>query len=186
MRAFTIILAALLTPAAVAGIRAPGPAPGSPPELAQYGQFVGTWTCQTFRRARDGSWEANGWQNTWTWYWVLNGHAIQDVWETPPEAPQGANLGTNLRIYDPETRSWRMAWTTTLTRSFDFFEARLEDENIVMTGEIPNRGSRPAHTARITFHDDAADSFSWRYEASLQGTDGPWSEQARLTCRRAG
>jgi hypothetical protein len=77
-----------------------------------------------------------------------------------------------------------MAWTTTGTRRFDFFEARLEGEDIVMIGEIPARESRPAHTARITFHDIAADSFQWRYEASLQGLDGPWSEQARLDCRR--
>jgi hypothetical protein len=186
MRVLTILMSALLAPTVSAGIRAEGPAPGSPPELDQYGQFVGTWTCQSYRRVRDGSWQANDWENTWTWYWVLEGQAIQDVWETPPDAPTGPNLGTNLRIYDPEAGIWRMAWTTTGTRRFDFFEARQEGEEIVMIGEIPAREPRPAHTARITFHEIAADSFQWRYEASLQGPDGPWSEQARLSCRRGG
>ena len=66
------------------------------------------------------------------------------------------------------------------------FEARAQGEDLVMTGEIPARGQRPPHTARVTFHDISSDSFQWRYEASLQGGDGPWSEQARLSCRRAG
>ena len=173
-------------PAGAAGISAAGPADGEPAAVAEYGRFVGEWRCRTYARVRDGSWQANEWESTWTWHWVLQGHAIQDVWEVPPEAPRGSSLGTNLRIYNPEAGAWRIAWTTTNTREFDLFEARAQGEELVMTGEIPARGQRPPHTARVTFHDIAADSFQWRYEASLQGGDGPWSEQARLSCRRAG
>jgi hypothetical protein len=173
-------------PLGAAGISGTGPADGAPAALAQYGQFIGVWQCRTYARVRDGSWQANDWEATWTWRWVLEGHAIQDVWEVPPEAPRGHSLGTNLRIYDPESDVWRIAWTTTVTREFDLFEARAQGADVVMTGEIPARGQRPPHTARVTFHDIAADSFQWRYEASLQGGDGPYSEQARLTCRRAG
>lgn len=172
------------TAASAADIRAPGPAADGSPELAQFGQFVGTWKCRSYARVRDGSWQPNDWENTWTWHWILEGQAIQDVWEVPADAPRGRSLGTNLRIFDPESGVWRMAWTTTATRQFDLYEATQVEDDLVMTGEIPARGPRPPHTARIIFHDIAADSFQWRYEASLQGADGPWSEQARLGCRR--
>ena len=166
------------------GLEAPGPAADAPPELQQFGQFVGSWSCRSSRRDRDGNWQADGWESKWTWYWVLGGHAIQDVWDVPPASPAGASLGTNLRIFDAATGTWQMVWTNTRMSSFDYYEAVGGDGEVIMTGEIPARGGRPPHSAKITFHDIAPGSFEWRYEASLAGSDGPWSEQVRISCRR--
>jgi hypothetical protein len=168
-----------------AGIVAEGPAKDAPEEILQFGRLVGAWECTGFTRQKDGSWQPNPWLNKWTWYWALGGRAVQDVWEAPPESPAGASTGTNLRIYDPATGKWHMAWTTTLTNRFDLFTATQQGEEMVMEGHIPARGPRPEHFARITFHDIGERSYLWRYEASLSGEPDTWKEQARLDCRRA-
>lgn len=68
--------------------------------------------------------------------------------------------------------------------SFDFYQAVGTDDELIMSGEIPARGGRPPHAARITFYDITPGAFEWRYAASLAGGDGPWSEQGRIGCRR--
>lgn len=184
MRILLCCIALVMAGPTAAAIVADGPAADAPEELEQFGRLVGTWKCTGFTRQKDGSWEPNPWQNTWTWYWALDGRAIQDVWEAPPESPSGASVGTNVRIYDPISGQWHMAWTTTLTNQFDFFTATQQGEEMVMRGRIPGRGPRPDHFARITFHDIGPVSFLWRYEASLSGEADTWREQARLDCRK--
>ncbi len=181
------LLAAVVFPGLVSakGIVADGQAEDTPTELQQFGQFIGTWKCTSFSRGRDKSWQPNPWENTWTWYWVLDGHAIQDVWVGSPDSPPGWNAGTNIRIYDEAAQRWRMAWTTTLSKQFDFYEAEPVDGNMVMQGDIPARGQRPAHSARITFHEITDTSFSWKYEAAMAAQPESYAEQARLQCRRS-
>ena len=186
----TIVLATVLLGAApqipAASIVSGGPAPDAAEGIQQFGRLVGEWSCTGYQRGREGEWEPNPWRNRWTWHWVLAGHAVQDVWEGNAVSPAGWNMGTNIRVYDPEADLWRVAWTTTLTRSFDTFEARAVDGDMVMRGRIPERGQRPAHHARITFLEIGEDGFAWRYEASLTGEDGSYAEQARMTCTREG
>lgn len=182
---FVAGLAIVMAAPAGAGVISEGPAADAPAELMQFGRLVGEWKCTGFTRQKDGSWQPNPWQNTWTWYWALGGSAIQDVWEAPAESPSGASTGTNLRVYDVNTGTWHMAWTTTLTNQFDLFTATQQDRDMVMEGRIPGRGARPEHFARITFHDIEPRSYLWRYEASLSGQPDTFREQARLDCRRA-
>jgi hypothetical protein len=170
---------------AASGISSEGPAEEAPAELQQFGQFVGTWKCTSFSRDRERVWQPNPWENTWSWYWVLDGHAIQDVWEASPDSPPGWNAGTNLRVYDPRTKRWKMAWTTTLTNSFSFYEAEYVDGEMVMQGDIPEHGQRPGHHARITFYGITKTAFDWKYEAALGGQEDVYAEQARLQCRRS-
>ena len=170
--------------AAANGISSEGPAEDAPAELQQFGQFIGTWKCTSFSRDRERVWQPNPWENTWSWYWVLDGHAIQDVWEASPDSPQGWNAGINLRVYDPRTKRWKMAWTTTLTNNFNFFEAGYVDGEMVMQGDIPAYGQRPGHHARITFYGITRTAFDWKYEAALGGPEDVYAEQARLQCRR--
>ena len=187
-RSFFVTLPAILclvSAAATGGISTEGPHEKASSELQQFGQFVGVWKCTSFSRDRERVWQPNPWENTWSWYWVLDGHAIQDVWEASPDSPQGWNAGINLRTYDPQAKRWKMAWTTTLTNNFNFFEAEYVDGEMVMSGDIPAHGQRPGHHARITFHDITKTTFEWKYEAALGGQEGGYSEQARLRCRRA-
>lgn len=158
------------------------PHPDAPPALQQYGQLVGTWKCKGSSR-KTGAWQETPGESTWTWFYTLDGHAIEDVFEPSPES--GGDVGINLRIYNPETEKWRMVWTTATQSFFDEFEAEYKDGEIVMQGERRARKAFPAHTGRITFHDITPDSFAWRYEAGSPAKD-QWVEVSRIQCRRIG
>lgn len=156
--------------------------------LQQYGQFVGRWRCAPAFLDATGAWQEPPARPTWIWHWVLNGAAIQDVWIPDPDhSPAGAAMGTNLRVYDAEADRWDMVWTTESLGGFQRFSARMIDGEVVMHGDIP-AGQRPAHRARITFHDIRADRFEWKYEAAAPG-EGPdaektWQLFSTLSCQR--
>lgn len=161
------------------------PNPEAPSELKQYGRLVGEWSCSQSSLQPDGSWKDAPALATWTWFYTLDGHAVQDVWQTPPEL--GGGVGTNIRVYDPEQNQWDVVWTTNTLKVFDRFVARFENGDIVMHGDLPNRApGPPAHKARITFHSIQADSFDWRYDASGPNDGTQWAEQARMHCDRSG
>lgn len=161
-----------------------GASADAPDGLQQYGQFVGTWRCTPAFIDANGEWQTPPTRPTWVWHWVLNGTAVQDVWMPDPDtAPQAAVMGTNLRVYDPEEDRWDMVWTTETLAGFQRFTARMENDEIVMHGAIP-AGQRPAHDARITFHDIQAERFEWKYEASAPGDGENWQTFSTLSCER--
>ncbi len=153
--------------------------------IAQYGQFVGTWTCVPTSRQEDGSQKAGKGRPTWVWHYVLNGKAVQDVWIPDPEhSPPSATMGTNLRVYDPERDQWEMVWVTETLGRFQTFTAKMREGEIVMHGDVPE-GPFPAHLARITFHNISSDHFDWKYEASAPGDGQSWNLHSTLSCDRS-
>lgn len=159
--------------------------PDAPPGIEQYGQFVGRWTCIPASQQADGEWKEFDARPTWVWHYVLEGRAIQDVWIPDPEkSPPGATMGTNLRVYDAENDRWDMVWTTETLGGFQQFTAKMRNGEIVMRGDIAE-GPRPAHLARITFHNISDAHFDWKYEASAPGDGETWQLQATLACDRA-
>lgn len=159
-------------------------APDAPVGVAQYGQFVGSWTCVPASRQEDGSLKESDARPTWVWHYALNGHAVQDVWIPDLEnSPPGAAMGTNLRVYDPEKDEWIMVWTTETLRKFQTFRATMQDGDIVMRGDI-EAGPHQAHLARITFYNISNDHFDWKYEASAPQDGQNWQLHSTLACDR--
>lgn len=160
---------------------AAGPNPDAPAEVKQYGALEGTWQCESTNRQPDGSWQEVPGVATWSWYYVLNGHAVQDVWK--PAAASGS-WGTNLRTFDAEKKQWNMVWVTQTQPEFDHYTATYSDGMIVMRGENPPRNT-PAHAARITFFNMTEQHFNWTYEGTAPGTDTGWTEFSRMSCSRS-
>lgn len=150
----------------------------------QYGQLAGDWQCTSESLKQDGSWVKSPGTATWSWYYVLGGHAIQDVWQPPSDAGPDAAVGTNLRIYDVETGLWRMVWTTAKQADFDTFRASYRDGEILIYGERPQTAAFRAHLARITFHNIGERHFDWKYESSGPADGRKWREVVRLSCDR--
>lgn len=158
--------------------------PDAPSGVDQYGQFEGTWTCMPSALQEDGSQKEFDARPTWIWHYALNGHAVQDIWIPDAEkSPPGSAMGTNLRVYDPQEDEWVMVWTTESMGGFQTFKAKMQDGNIVMHGDIP-AGQKPAHLARITFHNISSDHFDWMYEASAPDDGVNWQLYATLDCDR--
>lgn len=95
------------------------PADGPHPDLADglmdFGQFVGAWELMVRFYADDGTvvFDRPG---TWTFGWVLDGRAVQDVLiypasdGTPAGEPGRRGIGTTLRFLYPESRRWEVYW----------------------------------------------------------------------------
>ena len=96
--------------------------------------------------------------------------------------PAGGNVGTNLRTYNPETKSWDIAWAITSMPGFAHIEA-VEDAagNVVMHYKSP----LPDPLRRITFFPPDADGWNWKLEVSTDNGN-TWTEVYRIKATPAG
>lgn len=92
-----------------------------PEEFDYFGRLVGSWSIDFIDHN-----ESLKVQGEWHFCRVLAGMAIQDVIILP-----GYEYGTSLRIYNPETRAWDVAYG--YTGKIIRLEARKEDGMIVLT-----------------------------------------------------
>lgn len=161
-----------------------GPHPDAPEALMEYGQLVGNWQCKSLGLQPDGSWKEAKGVNTWTWYYVLDGHAIQDVWKPSANADGKIFPGTNLRTYDAETGLWNIIWTITSSARIESFKSSFRNDIIHITTERAANATFPAHMMHISFYNISENYFDWKYESSPV-TDGQnWKEVSRLSCDR--
>jgi len=128
---------------------------------AQFGRYLGDWTMSSTTLSRDdGKTWIQGNEARWNFTCVGNGVAIQDFWM--PE--KGA--GTNLRMYNPKSESWDIAWTSAGTPGMSHINAKQdEDGNIIMhyVDPIPNP------LRRITFFTPDDTGWDWHLAMSQDG-----------------
>ncbi len=92
-----------------------------PDEYNYFGKLIGSWQIDYIDR--NDSFEIKG---EWHFSWVLEGMAIQDVIILPDY-----EYGTSLRIYNPKTHAWDVAYG--YTGNIIRLEARKQDGMIVLT-----------------------------------------------------
>lgn len=93
-----------------------------PEEFNYFGKLVGSWNID-YIDART----SRVLKGEWHFAWVLEGMAIQDVIILP-----GFEYGTTLRVYNPATYAWDIAYG--YTGKIMRFEARKQEDTIVLTG----------------------------------------------------
>lgn len=127
--------------------------------MAQFGQYLGSWDINDSQLAADGTGWSDGGGARWDFVCVGNGTAIQDFW-----MPNSGGVGTNLRIYQPETNSWDVAWAVTKQPGMTLISASEDADtgNIVMHYKSPI----PNPLRRITFFPAEKDSWKWHLEQS--------------------
>lgn len=136
--------------------------------VAQFGRYIGDWTIEDEGLQQDGTWAAgNG--ARWLFTCFGNGVAVQDFW-----MPNGADggpppgVGTNLRIYDPASESWKITWTATRAPGQTLIRANQdEDGNIRMFWVSPEVTPR----RRITFFTPDENGWNWVMEIDRAGDD---------------
>lgn len=92
-----------------------------PEELNYFGKLIGSWKIDYF-----DSNNTDVIKGEWHFSWVLEGMAIQDVIILPDY-----EYGTSLRIYNPDTRAWDVAYG--YTGKIIRLEARKQNDMIVLT-----------------------------------------------------
>ncbi|MFQ5527923.1 MAG: hypothetical protein ACE5GX_16895 [Thermoanaerobaculia bacterium] len=140
--------------------------PKAPPETAQFSFAIGEWSCTTRGMQPDGSIKKGG-PATWTFYYILDGWAIQDDWVAIQ--PSGAkHHGTNIRSFNSQTGKWDNRWLAQGNLQWKYFSSEQVEETMVMTG---GEGTDPRgdFVDRNTFFDISEDSWSWRKDRSYDG-----------------
>jgi hypothetical protein len=130
------------------------------PELALFGQFVGDWDMDIEFYNEDGETIYRG-LGLWSFGWVLDGHAIQDVFSYPTGSGRG--IGTTLRTYSRDRGEWQIVYLGAVSGVTAILHGGREGDNIVL------RGTDEDGHNRWTFSDIRADSFSWTGELSPDG-----------------
>lgn len=165
-------------------LSAAGPDPAHAEALQLYGRFVGSWIVEQTDRFPDGSVDHN--VGEWHFGWVLQGRAIQDVWTVPPSPrfsqnpPAGYPLryGTTLRMYLPESDTWRITWTDPAVGYWSTMIGRAAGKDIVQEGHRVDGAP-----IRWSFRDIRPDSFRWFGEIS-QDKGASWFQEVEMLVRR--
>jgi hypothetical protein len=131
------------------------------PELALFGRFVGDWDMDIEFYNEDGETRYRG-LGLWSFGWVLDGHAIQDVFSYPTDSGRG--IGTTLRTYSRDRGEWQIIYLGAVSGVTAILHGGREGDNIVLRG-IDEDGHN-----RWTFSDICAESFTWTGEVSPDGT----------------
>jgi hypothetical protein len=129
------------------------------PQYALFDPFIGSWTFDLFTYRSGG--ESLTARGHWHFAWILDGRAVQDVWECY-EAAQPSRLlerGTTLRMYDRMRRNWRIVFFSPVRGFVDALVADGVGDDIVLQGI-----GRSGNACLWTFSDITKDSFQWREE----------------------
>lgn len=135
------------------------------PEAFDYfGKLIGSWNIDyvdnSNSRVLKGEWHFSR---------VLEGMAIQDVIVLP-----GFEYGTTLRVYNPETHAWDVAYC--YTGKIMRFEARKQDGKIVLTNIDDER-------RKWVFAEIEDNHFHWQ-DVTVE-EDGRWCVKFDLFAERA-
>ena len=133
--------------------------PEAPPETAMLGQLIGTWDIDQSIINKDGTWGERKRHAIWKWYYILDGHAIQDDWILVDSLKNQHAAGTNIRIYNPEEKQWYMAWIDKTVRRLATFTATNDSNTVVMDGH----NAKGQHIKNI-FYNIKKNEFDWRQE----------------------
>lgn len=135
------------------------------PEAFDYfGKLIGSWKID-YVDSHNGSVI----KGEWHFSWILEGMAIQDVIVLP-----GFEYGTTLRVYNPGTRAWDVAYC--YTGKIIRLEARKQDDRIVLTNIDDER-------RKWVFAEIADNHFHW--QDVIVKEDGKWQVLFDLYAERA-
>jgi hypothetical protein len=155
--------------------------PDAPPETEALGQLAGRWAVRMEIRDGQGKWHVQDTHREWHWYYILDGHAIQDDLVTIEKADRNdpqITVGTNIRIYNEEEQLWHMAWIHSGRQRLATFTATNQDDRVVMQG-MNDQGRE----VRNTFFDIRPDSFEWEQRWTFDAGES-WVAVARIHATR--
>lgn len=134
-----------------------------PDEFNYFGKLIGSWQIDYVDNSLP-----HVIKGEWHFSWVLEGMAIQDVILLPDY-----EYGTSLRIYNPNTQAWDVAYG--YTGKIIQLEARKQDEMIILTFINDKR-------RKWVFTKIEDDYFHWQNITVKE--DGKWAINAEIDAKR--
>ncbi len=128
-------------PPMLEGLIAPGPASDVADKMMLFGQLVGEWDIDYTAYPAEG--KPLTVRCEWTWRWVLDGRAVQDVWICPSRVERARDpslkgeWGTTLRVYDKKLDAWHVVFAGPAFGNLNTLTARAVNGEIVQEGSTP-------------------------------------------------
>lgn len=152
--------------------------PEAPGETESLGQLTGSWDAEQSIIDSTGSFDSRKSRAIWKFYYILDGHAIQDDWISIDSLDNKHAAGTNIRIYNTRDSLWHMAWIDKTHRRLATFTATNEDGTVVMDGT-----NADGRHIRNTFYNISAQAFDWKQEWTFDEGQ-TWMVVAKIHCTR--
>jgi hypothetical protein len=162
-----------------------GPHPSLGAHADTYGRLIGSWRGELQSHlpghsAPPASLEIH-------FGWALDGRAVQDVWITPAREQRAVGVtaslppldwyGTTVRVFDPNTKTWRVTWWNAISRG------RIDLEGVRQGDDIVQVGLRQGRPIRWTFTEIRPQSFVW--QGHILEPDGrTWRLEIEIRARR--
>ncbi len=163
-------------------LHAEGPHPSYRDKLKLFGQFVGVWDLDVLFYDEEGK-VVYRQPGEWSFTYVLDGRAIQDVLVYPNQedglqnSPGRRRIGTTLRFYDPRLDTWQMIWLGAVSGTIVVRTGKQVRDEIWIEG-LDSNGS----LTRSMFTEIAPDQFHWKDVLSHGG--GSWRMEQEMLARR--
>ena len=142
-----------------------------------YGRLAGVWDVGNRYYDEDKAEWRTG-TVVWTFGWVLDGRAVQDVmWFT--ESDGSRTTGSTMRLYDPSADIWHVVWFSPYGRTVSLTGRAGDGGDIVQEGR--RLDGRPV---RWLFTEVTGESFRWLGYVSEDGGETWRLEQEMLARRR--
>jgi hypothetical protein len=135
-------------------------------DMELYAWLIGSWELDTARHLGNGRVEK--WSGECHFGWILEGHAIQDVWIRPRRPAPPQMYGTTLRIPDTRIGGWHIIWSDPLNDEQLRQIGRAEGNDIVQLG-VDARGLK----VRWRYTEITPATFHWIGEEKRSETE-PW------------
>ena len=135
-----------------------------PEEFNFFGKLIGSWEIDYIDNST-----SRVIKGEWYFSWVLEGMAIQNVIVLP-----GFEYGTTLRVYNPDTHAWDVAYC--YTGKIMRFEARKQEGKIVLTNIEDER-------RKWVFNKIEDNYFHWQDITVTE--DGEWHVKFDLYAKRS-
>jgi hypothetical protein len=155
-------------------LRASGPHPSLTEELKDFGQFVGHWDMDVTFFDETGALVYHD-LGRWSFAWVLDGRAIQDVLTYPRVDETGSvlGIGTTLRYYDRRSKKWVVTWNGVVTGITIVLSGGRVGDELRLEGLDPG-----GNINRWVFTEITADRFVWSGYESNDGAS--WRLEQRM------
>jgi hypothetical protein len=121
-----------------------------------FDRLVGTWDCDFGFPHDDGT--VTHKKGEILFGWVMDGHAIQDLWIGYPTRPgKERTIGTTIRFFDTDQKQWRIVYVGPQNNYIVTTQGGAEGDRIVLRG-VDTDGM----PIRWTFSEITPDSFHWQ------------------------
>lgn len=152
--------------------------PNAPKETMQYGQFVGKWNVEVSNLTREGNWIED--KATWEFKFVMGGYAVQDFWERlgkPKEKDNEDYFGSNIRIYNPESKKWNTVWLESGNKSIQgIWTSYMNEQQEIILHDDTKKWE-------IKFYNITKTSFDWKWDFKLD--DGTMQTRVKIKAKKS-